>query len=317
MNLLKFKPIYEERIWGGRSFKTLFERIIPKGVRIGESLEICDSPKKSSLVSGGEFDGHTLRQLIEKYPSDVIGPGWNPKRFFPIIVKLLDARQRLSLQVHPNRASEKKYGLPRKNEAWYLLDCGVRSRFIAGLKPGVEPNDIKEAISAKNVEKLLEFRDSHVGDFMFVREGTVHSLGADNIALEIQENSDSTYRLYDWDRTDSDGKSRALHIAEAIDSVNFDNPTVEPLSENETPTRILCDYENFKIIRLRLKAGQSTTLPAREEPKIISLVSGKIDCSGICVEAVESALAPYGAEIKIRAVVDSAMLITENFARLG
>lgn len=197
------------------------------------------------------------------------------------------------------------------------MDCGVRSRFIAGLKPGVEPNDIKEAISAKNVEKLLEFRDSHVGDFMFVREGTVHSLGADNIALEIQENSDSTYRLYDWDRTDSDGKSRALHIAEAIDSVNFDNPIVEPLSENETPTRILCDYKNFKIIRLRLKAGESATLPALEEPKIISLVSGKIDCSGICMEAVESALAPFGAEIKIRAVLDSAMLITENFARLG
>ena len=99
---------------------------------------------------------------------------------------------------------------------------------------------------------------------MFVREGTVHSLGADNIALEIQENSDSTFRLYDWDRTDSDGKSRALHIAEAIDSVNFDNPIVEPLSENETPTRILCDYKNFKIIRLRLKAGESATLPARE-----------------------------------------------------
>ena len=152
MNLLKFKPIYEERIWGGRSFKTLFERIIPKGVRIGESLEICDSPKKSSVVSGGEFDGYTLRQLIEKYPSDVIGPGWNPQKFFPIIVKLLDARQRLSLQVHPNEASEKKYGLPRKNEAWYLLDCGVRSRFIAGLKPGTTSKGIREAISSKNVE---------------------------------------------------------------------------------------------------------------------------------------------------------------------
>ena len=176
MNLLKFKPIYEERIWGGRSFKTLFGRSIPKGLRIGESLEICDSPKASSEISGGGLGGLTLRRAIEKYPEDIMGPGWCPERFFPIIVKLLDARQRLSLQVHPNGASEKKYGLPRKNEAWYLLGCGVKSRIIAGLKKGVSPEQLRGAAESGQVEELLEFRDSHAGDFMFVREGTVHSL---------------------------------------------------------------------------------------------------------------------------------------------
>lgn len=315
MDLLKFKPIYEERIWGGRSFKTLFGRAIPKGLRIGESLEICDSPKASSEISGGEFGGWTLRRAIEKYPADIMGPGWRPERLFPIIVKLLDARQRLSLQVHPNGASEKKYGLPRKNEAWYLLNCGVRSRFVAGLKRGISPERLREAASAGRVEELLEFRDSHVGDFMFVREGTVHSLGADNIALEIQENSDSTYRLHDWGRTDSEGRERALHIAEAADSVNYDSPAVEPISENDEPERALCDYKNFKILRLRLKAGESVRLASRVEPRILSVVSGALDCGGAAMEAVESALAPYCAEIEMRARSDSAVLVTENFSR--
>lgn len=315
MDLLKFKPIYEERIWGGRSFKTLFGRAIPKGVRIGESLEICDSPRASSEISGGALAGMTLRRALEKYSGDIMGPGWRPERFFPIVVKLLDARQRLSLQVHPNGVSEKKYGLPRKNEAWYLLGCGVKSRFIAGLKKGVSPALLREAAESGRVEELLEFRDSHAGDFMFVREGTVHSLGADNIALEIQENSESTYRLHDWDRTDSEGRARALHIGEAVDSVNFDSPAVEPLSENDEPVRTLCDYKNFKILRLRLKAGESVRLSAREEPRIISLVSGAADCGGVAMEAVESALAPFCAEIEIRAKADSAMLITENFSR--
>lgn len=143
----------------------------------------------------------------------------------------------------------------------------MKSRIIAGLKKGVSPEQLRGAAESGQVEELLEFRDSHAGDFMFVREGTVHSLGADNIALEIQENSDSTYRLHDWGRTDSEGRARALHIGEAVDSVNFDSPAVEPLSENDEPVRTLCDYKNFKILAPAPESRRKRPARAREEPR--------------------------------------------------
>lgn len=316
MHLLKFNPSYEERIWGGRSFRELFGRNIPKGVRIGESLEIYDSPKGSSIVSEGEFKGSSLRELIQKFPTQIMGNNWTADKLFPIIVKLLDARQRLSLQVHPDEFAEKKYGKPRKNEAWYFLNCGVRSGFISGLKKNVTPEILRASVNSQNIENLLEFRNSHIGDFLFIREGIVHLLGSDNIVLEIQENSDSTYRLNDWNRLDASGNSRELHIEEAIDSIDFANPSVEPILENDSAERILCNHKSFKMVRFLMNAGERLLLKQNISPKIISLVSGELDCSGVALSGVQSALAPFCAEILICAKKDSLFLITENFSNL-
>ncbi|HET7537894.1 MAG TPA: type I phosphomannose isomerase catalytic subunit, partial [Candidatus Didemnitutus sp.] len=200
MPYLQFDPLYQERVWGGRALADQLGRTLPTAAPIGESWEIVDRPEAQSLVRGGDSGGRTLRQVIEQHASDVMGPGWPAKKPFPILVKWLDCRERLSLQVHPPASVAGKLGGEPKTENWYIAHAGRSAAVLAGLKAGVTPDDFERALANNTAEELVERHETRAGDSLLIHSGIMHAIDAGNLILEIQQNSDTTYRVYDWGR---------------------------------------------------------------------------------------------------------------------
>ena len=273
----KFQPILVERIWGGTALAK-YGKAIPTGKRIGETWEISDRPEAQSVVANGPDAGQTLRQLIETQgAAAIIGrarPPGAPR--FPLLIKLLDARDRLSLQVHPPAALAALLGGEPKTEMWYILDAAPDAVLIAGLRRGVTRDQFEAAIKqgGSAFQKCFHQFAVHAGDALFVPSGRLHAIGAGIVIAEIQQNSDTTYRVYDWDRVDDQGQPRALHIRESLASINFEDfepaPTplpircddfvVEKLDVTGTATG-RCDGTSFQILggiagELTIQAGQ-------------------------------------------------------------
>src|SRR5450631_858042 len=217
--VLQFQPIYQERVWGGRRLETLLGRTLPPGPPIGESWEIVDRPEAQSRVRGGRLGGATLRELIERHGAEVMGPAWKPSRRFPLLVKWLDCSDRLSLQVHPPAGVAASLGGEPKTENWYVAHSSPSASLFVGLKPGVTRKRFERALAEGNAEGLVNRVSVASGDSVLVRSGQVHAIDAGNLILEIQQNSDTTYRLYDWGRVGLDGKPRTLHIEESLRSI--------------------------------------------------------------------------------------------------
>jgi len=204
--VLQFQPIYQERVWGGRRLQTLLGRELPPGPPIGESWEIVDRPEAQSRVRGGRFGGTTLRELIEHHSAEVMGPAWKASAHFPLLVKWLDCSDRLSLQVHPPASVAQSLGGEPKTENWYVAHSAPGASLFVGLKPGVTRAKFARAVAAGTAEKCVNRVSVASGDSVLVRSGQVHAIDAGNLILEIQQNSDTTYRLYDWGRVGLDGK---------------------------------------------------------------------------------------------------------------
>lgn len=215
-----FQPRFKERVWGGRRLETLYGKRLPPRVDIGESWEIADRPGDESVIANGPLAGQTLRELIEQRGADVLGdaaPAAGGR--FPLLCKILDARQKLSLQVHPpDRA--KHLGEP-KTELWYIAEAEPDAELFVGLKRGVTRKTFEEAIGAGRVAECFHRIDVKSGDAMFLPSGRVHAIGAGLVIFEIQQNSDTTFRVYDWDRVGLDGKPRELHVAQSLESIDF------------------------------------------------------------------------------------------------
>ena len=249
----KFKPILVERIWGGDGLAR-YGKPVPAGKRIGETWEISDRPEAQSVVANGPAVGQTLRQLIEKKGADAsIGrarPPGAPR--FPLLIKLLDARERLSLQVHPPAALAAQLGGEPKTEMWYILDATPGAQLIAGLRRGVTRQQFEAAIQHGGAAFQACFHQFAVraGDALFVPSGRLHAIGAGLVIAEIQQNSDTTYRVYDWDRVDDKGQPRALHIRESLASIDFDDFEPAP-----SPLPIRC--EHFVVEQVQV-TGQGT-----------------------------------------------------------
>lgn len=219
--LLRFAPIYQARVWGGHALSAALGRALPVGAPIGESWEIVDRPEAQSRVAGGPWAGRTLREIIEHDATAVLGPRWRKKNQFPILVKWLDARERLSLQVHPPAAVAKKHGGEPKTENWHIAEAAPGAALIAGLKRGVTRAQFEKALRGGGVEPLVHRMSVRRGENLFVPSGRLHAIDAGLLILEVQQNSDTTYRVYDWGRVGLDGKPRALHVAESLRSMDF------------------------------------------------------------------------------------------------
>ncbi len=250
MSLYTFRPIYQERIWGGDALHTLFGRELPAGQKIGESWELVDRPEALSVGGEGE---PSLHELWETKRREVFGTRAPAAPRFPILIKLLDCRETLSVQVHPpaSKAAELK-GEP-KTEMWYFLHTEPEAKIYAGLKKGVTEAAFQAAIGTPKLADLLHALPTKPSEAMFLPSGRVHAIGAGNVILEIQQNSDTTYRVDDWGRIDKDGKPRALHIEEAKASINYRDP--EPVFAQPHGEKVVeCAY--FATARVFLYPGE-------------------------------------------------------------
>jgi mannose-6-phosphate isomerase len=225
---LTFAPVLRDYVWGGRRLETLYGRTLPSGV-VAESWEISGHPAAPTRADAGFWAGETLPAILEALGERLVGArcGWALERNrFPLLIKLLDARQDLSLQVHPGDeyARTHESGELGKTEMWYLLDVDPGTRLILGLRPDATRASFSEALQSGRLSELLHYVPIRAGQAVAVPTGTVHALLAGTVATEIQQNSDLTYRVYDWGRPGADGKPRPLHIEKAFDVINFGGP---------------------------------------------------------------------------------------------
>jgi mannose-6-phosphate isomerase len=247
-----FKPIFKERIWGGRLLERLYQKELPPEVRIGESWEIVDREVDNSVIINGPMANHNLRWLMEKYPYDLMGEAKSHHGRFPLLVKILDAQDMLSLQVHPPAKVAAALGGESKTEMWYFTHTKPEAEIYLGLRRGANRAEFERLLQEGTVAQCFHRHNVHTGDSAFVPSGRVHALGAGSVLFEIQQNSDTTYRVYDWNRTGTDGKARELHIRQALASIDFDDfdpPLIkDPLAvENHHQPHRLVDDPLFKV----------------------------------------------------------------------
>ena len=276
---LRFEPIYQYRLWGGRRLADLLTAPLPSGP-VGEAWILSDRDDHASQVTDGPLKGWTIGQLLEQFPEQMLGK--LARRFdrFPLLLKFLDVHEMLSVQVHPTRANKDLLpaGETPKTEAWVVLDAGPESRIYAGLEPGTTPASLRLAVeNGTVVDQLAEFTPKR-GDAVFLRAGTVHALGGDVMVFEIQQNSDVTFRLYDWGHVEQKtGKPRPLQVEQAIACTDFAEGAVGlvvPAVETTTPVEreTLFDCEHFRLWRLR---GQSPfAVGATGMPRVLVCIEG-------------------------------------------
>jgi mannose-6-phosphate isomerase len=251
MAIWEFEPLAQERIWGGRNLEERFGRVLPEGKKIGETWELVDRAEAQSVVRGGGESLHSYWDSADR--KKIFGAKAPDTARFPILIKLLDAQEKLSLQVHPPASMAKELGGDPKTEMWFFLETQPGADIYAGLKRGVGRKEFESGLVDGKVADCFHRLVTEAGQAMFLPSGRVHAIGAGNVILEIQQNSDTTYRVYDWNRKDDSGKARALHVKEALASIQWEDhePTfVQPRGER----LLVCDY--FKITRWWVAPGE-------------------------------------------------------------
>lgn len=230
MGPLYFEPYYRPQVWGGRKLQTLLDRKLPGPGKFGETWEISAHPHHVSKVADGPLEGATLTELHQGRTADLYGRDHDIGAKFPLLVKILDCEQLLSVQVHPNdvQAAEILGDEKGKTEAWVVMDVGPEGRIYAGLKEGVDKAEFERRLAENAIESCLHSFAPKVGDCLFLRAGTVHAVGGGVLMAEVQQSSDATFRLFDWNRPGDDGKRRKLHIAESLACINFAAGPVQP-----------------------------------------------------------------------------------------
>jgi mannose-6-phosphate isomerase len=232
---LRFHPFYKRYLWGGRRFETSLGKSLPPGNDYAESWEICDHGADQSIVAWGPLAGRTLAGLIAEHGRDLLGRH-HPRPQFPLLAKFLDVTQTSSVQVHPNDVQAAKLNPPDsgKTEAWVILETEPESLIYAGLKPGVKRADLEAAVQQGRCQEFLHFFHPQVGDCVYLPAGTVHCLGRGLLVAEIQQASNTTFRLFDWKRLGPDGKPRPLQIQQALDVIDYQRGPVNPQLEQTT-----------------------------------------------------------------------------------
>ena len=295
---LVFRPIFKERIWGGQLIADRYGKAADRDRPMGESWEICDRPGESSVVAHGPLEGRTLHTLMEERGKEILG---RERDRFPLLVKILDARERLSLQVHPPASVAARLGGEPKTEMWYMAECAPGAELHVGLTAGATREIFEERLRSGTVAECFHRIGVRSGDAMFLPSGRVHAIGSGNLVFEIQENSDTTYRVFDWNRKGLDGQLRELHQAESLQCIDFAD--IEPslvqvpwrsLGPGER-RRTLADCSSFRVEQLVLEGD--LCLPAGTGARVAGVISGKTICRGngaaIPLGAGEFALLPH------------------------
>ncbi|MGD0088514.1 MAG: type I phosphomannose isomerase catalytic subunit [Planctomycetota bacterium] len=288
---LYLQPILMERVWGGNRLPALFGRPDTPGKVIGESWEVVDRSQAQSMVLNGAVPETSLRQLLERHPEQILGQSLaalKPARF-PLLAKYIDASSALSIQVHPNNASAKGYDDSGKCECWVVVHAEPGARIVRGLQPGTTREQFEQALQQNQVEPLLHSFAAQVGDVVALPPGMVHALGAGTVVAEIQQNSDLTFRIHDYNRVDFNGHKRELHIEDALAVIRFaehgDEFSGDMRADTATPlqrrrragvtTEHLLQGRYFDLYRYTLASGSHTVLEAAPAaPRILMVISG-------------------------------------------
>jgi len=275
-----------ERMWGGRRLESEFAKKLPDKVRIGESWEIVDRLEAQSVVRSGPLKGNTLDELWTQHRQPIFGDTPDSPRF-PLLIKLLDANEKLSLQVHPPEKVADKLGGETKTEFWYVAGADPGAKLFLGLREPITRDQFKRALDKGTVEDCVQKIRVQTGDAMFLPAGRLHAVGAGNLLVEIQQNSDTTYRVFDWNRVDQNGKGRELHIDQALECIDFDDVApnlVEPKGE------LLIKDHLFEVQKWNLDAPRE--LGSSGQFAIVCCLTGSLRCAGVDLAPGEFFLVP-------------------------
>ena len=275
MQAITFEPLYMERLWGGRALEAIYGRTLPRpDVPFGEAWEIVDREDAQSVVCGGEFAGMTLHDLWEWHRGEIFGEGLPLSERFPLLIKILDSADDLSIQVHPPASIAGQLGGEPKTEMWFIADAKPGAKLYVGLRKGATRESFECAIAEGAVAEQVHAVTPGKGDSIFIESGRLHAIGAGFLIHEIQQNSDTTYRVFDWNRTDASGKPRDLHVAESLACIDFDD--IEP--EMDTPDGVtLATCAHFKTTLHDLAAGDIISNPLPGRFSLITVVSGCLE----------------------------------------
>ena len=281
---LTFRPIFKERVWGGRSLARLYGKPLPTGVPIGESWEISDRPGDASVITHGPLAGKDLHWLVENHRADLLGNARLESGRFPLLIKLLDAREKLSLQVHPPAAKAAELRGDPKTEMWFIAEAAPGAELYVGLKHGVTRAGFERRIRDGSVAECFHRVPVRAGDAMLLPSGRVHAIGSGLVIFEIQQNSDTTYRVFDWNRIGLDGQPRELHVAQSLASIDFDDFEPAQAGGEETSginclVRKLVSDPLFNVDLFRAQSDGVIPLPA-SRMQIIGVVAGEVRVSG-------------------------------------
>lgn len=301
-NPIQFVPILKERIWGGDKLVTIFNKSNFKE-KLGESWEISSVEGDFSIVSEGVFKGRNLQSLLEEFKEDFVGKQ-NYKRFgnqFPLLIKFIDASDDLSIQVHPNdELAEKRHNSFGKTEMWYVMDAEKDSKLVLGFNQNLSKEEYQTILKEGDLEKYLHYEKVKKGDAFFVEAGLIHAIGKGVLIAEIQQTSDLTYRVYDWNRKDDEGNERALHTEMALDALNYNKTDDFKLNQSEEGRLISSPY--FTVNLLNVENQTVSNLSKNDTFVIYMVVEGEVELDDKKFKKGETVLFPaaYNKELLIK-----------------
>jgi mannose-6-phosphate isomerase len=280
-----------ERIWGGRKLAELFGKKLPATKRVGESWEVVDRPEAQSVVANGPLKGKTLHNLWMQDRQSIFGDVRDAPRF-PLLIKLLDAQEKLSLQVHPPENVAAKLGSEAKTESWYVAASDPAAEIFVGFKRRITREHFVQSLRAGSAADDVHSIKVKAGDAMFLPAGRLHAIGGGCVLLEIQQNSDTTYRVFDWNRLDpATGRPRQLHLEQALGCIDFNDLAprlVEPKGE------LLVRHELFELQKWNLDSPREIIAPAQFA--IVFCLSGKLSCADVDLGPGDLFLVPASLE---------------------
>jgi mannose-6-phosphate isomerase len=302
---LTFTPVYQTIVWGGRRMAA-WRDDLPAGP-IGESWDLSDHPRGMSVVQGGALAGTTLRQLMERHGRDLVGDTWDGGDF-PLLVKLIDANDRLSVQVHPDDALAQRFGLGKrgKTECWLMLSDG--GELYVGTRPGTARDGFAAALDRKDIAAVLNRVTANDGDFFFLAARTVHALGRGCLLYEVQQTCDVTFRVDDWGRVGLDGKPRPLHVPQALETIDYASSQPGPVKAPAQPHRdggvvrhlARCDYFSVEERRAAHTRGggngRCTIVTCLDGRGTLSTAAGAIDLAPMRTALVPAAAGAWSAD---------------------
>lgn len=331
MNLLAFTPIYQDRVWGGQNLARRLGRALPHTGAIGESWEIVDRDEAQSILAQSKL---SLQSLLTDHRGALMGPGFTGERF-PILVKWLDCQDCLSVQVHPPASVADQLGGEPKTECWFIADAEPDAGLYVGLKRTTDEAVFRQTLAGgqgASLQPLLHRLPTQAGEAILLESGRLHAIDAGNLILEIQQNSDTTYRVYDWDRLGLDGQPRDLHIDASLASIDFDDFEPDMVPADHTPgERVIANCDVFRIRQHNLAAGDTLEIEPHQQPTILSVVSGRVHAEpnatapppGLAAEleprpvelaASTNVVCPYVWGGTLTALAPTTVLVTDGFA---
>jgi mannose-6-phosphate isomerase len=278
---IKFDPIFKDRIWGGGKLRQVLKKQV-EGDSVGESWEISGVPGDESIVVNGPYKGRTLTSLLQEFSEALLGSQIVRQRGpdFPVLIKFLDAREDLSIQLHPDDAlAKKRHNSPGKTEMWYIMDADPGARLIVGFKEAVSRETYEEAIDSGTLTDLLHYREVKPGEAFFIESGTVHAIGGGILLAEIQQTSDVTYRVYDFERTDAEGNQRELHTDLALEAMDFGPNDSFVLDYDKFSNRVnkVAECPYFKTYYLNLDSPLVRDFGPQNAFRILICISGQAE----------------------------------------